>query len=236
MFEIISKDLYWGALDDPSVEQSLDRTSRRNICLKHIQDAWILSKLSNVVGSRILEVGGGFGRVLRTLDNNERWNLDKPAGQGRTASNNRVLMPKEYNVVHSFLGEFSDDVPSDNFDYVYSISVMEHIPISDLKSFFEDHYRILKTGGFGYHAIDFYLGNSELENVENRLDAYLQCISSAGLRFLDPPKIARPLTFRTEFATNPDLTMRYWNEIVPKLAGGRARLQSVSLAMALTKD
>ena len=84
MLNTISKKIYWSALADPVVISHLDRTNRQMICLKHVQDAWILSKIAGNKGKRILEAGGGFGRVLRTLDDNERWNLDLHMGTGRT--------------------------------------------------------------------------------------------------------------------------------------------------------
>ncbi|MEM7708758.1 MAG: methyltransferase domain-containing protein [Pseudomonadota bacterium] len=232
---MITKETYWNALDDPEVSNHLERTNRLMICLKHIQDAWILSKLAGVREQKILEAGGGFGRVLRTLDGNERWNLDKPNGSGRTVDTKKIVMPKEFHVISTYLGEYNDEVPAEYFDFVFSISVIEHIPKDHIDNFFADHFRILKAGGLGYHAIDFYLGNEELQNVETRIDSYLQGVRRAGLEFLRSPILPRPLVFHTEFATNPDLTMRYWNETVPRLASSRLSLQSVSLALAVKK-
>jgi hypothetical protein len=236
MLGVITKEQYWSALEDPIVQDHLARTQRQMICLKHIQDAWILSLLCRMRGKKILEAGGGFARVLRTLVGNERWNLDKPSGPGRTVKSSSLRMPKGIKGVSGFLGEFSEDVPSNYFDVVFSISVIEHISPDNIESFFMDQARILGSGGIAYHAIDMYLGNNRLSNVENRIDAYLDAVRKCGLHLIDDSTIYRPLTFQTSYASNPDLTMQHWNKIVPRLSKQRAALQSVSLTIGLQKD
>lgn len=174
--------------------------------------------------------------MLRTLDGNERWNLDMSSGEGRTDSGRKkILMPKEFTVIDAYLGDYSEQVPANYFDMVFSISVMEHIPPERIPDFFSDHYRTLKSGGIGLHAVDFYLGDSRLDNVEKRLDSYCDSIEDAGLQLISPTTLKRPLVFETEYASNPDLTMRHWNQLVPKLRSSRETLQSVSLALGVIK-
>lgn len=237
MFGFITKKQYWSYLDDQTVVDRLDRTTRRMICLKHIQDSWILAQLGSLTGKRIIEVGGGFGRVLRTLDpSNERWNLDIPAGPGRTVTEKLRKMPPEYTVVGALLGEFSDQLPSDYFDVAFSISVIEHVPAEAIGDFWKDHARILKPGGTAFHAIDLYLGDQPIQANEERLDSYMRGIRAAGLEFIMPPQLERPITFRCEYATNPDLAMKEWNEIAPSLTRQREVRQSVSLAVGISKS
>ena len=235
MFDVISKREYWAALDDPLVDTRLSQTRRALLDLKHVQDAWILSKCARVTNKRMLEIGGGFGRVLRTLEGNERWNLDTVGGPGRTVKETKRRMPPEYTVVDAMMGDFSLDLPSEYFHLVFSISVIEHVPTAANRSFWQDHARVLRPGGKAYHAIDLYLGDEPSDHVEVRLNAYIAGIQENGLSFLVTPTIRRPVVFRSAYATNPDLAMRHWNSIVPKLRKVREKKQSVSLGIGVYK-
>lgn len=236
MLDFITKQQYWSNLEDPKVSAQLDRTHRKTICLKHIQDAWILAQIGTTKGQRIIEIGGGFGRVLRTLDeSNERWNLDIADGPGRTTGEQKRSMPPEYNMVHALLGEFSQELPESYFNLIFSISVMEHIPVNAMPSFWKDHARIMQSGARAYHAIDFYLGDETLPPNEARLDSYFEGIEQAGLVLIDDAKLQRPAIFRSRYASNPDFVMHEWNSRAPSLAKHRAVRQSVSLGLGLRK-
>lgn len=233
MFDFIHKSTYWADLDAPLVAARLERTKREMICLKHVQDAWVLGRLDDVRGLRILEAGGGWGRVLRTLDGNERWNLDVDAGPGRT-SRDKLRRSSEFKLVNALLGDFSQDLPDSYFDVVFSISVMEHIPQERIADYWADHARVMKPGAVGYHAIDFYLDDDASERVEKRIDGYLAGLDAAGLEFIEAPAIERPASFRCAYATTPDLAMRHWNSISPAVKGRHLR-QSVSLGLGVRK-
>ena len=236
MFEFITKTMYWRDLETPEVEARLAQTHRQLICMKHAQDAFILGRIGESTGKRIVEVGGGWGRVLRTLDpTNERWNLDKSAGPGRVGAEVGRSMPKEFRLVNALLGDFSQDLPDGYFDIVFSISVMEHIPASAIPAFWEDHARIMRPGGIAYHAIDFYLGDKPLSVNETRLDSYLEGIQKNGLQLIGVPNITRPAIFSASFASAPDLTMLHMNEISPALAAARHHRQNVSLAVGVCR-
>src|SRR3546814_15746324 len=127
MLSFITKEQYWSALDSVEVSRRLDATKRTVVDLKHVQDAWMLAKLSRFSGKKILEVGGGFARILRTLSGNDRWNLDKVNGAGRIILNKRLVMPDGIKLVKADLGEFCKDLPDDYLDVVFMISVLEHV-------------------------------------------------------------------------------------------------------------
>jgi SAM-dependent methyltransferase len=46
------------------------------------------------------------------------------------------------------------ELPSDFFDLVFSVSVVEHIPTDSLKNFNKDIFRILRPGGLQIHSYD----------------------------------------------------------------------------------
>lgn len=223
MFNIISKDEYFTWLEKGIADKS-------NYALKGIQDAWILSQLGDKKKHKICEVGGGNSRVLAKLtENNECWNIDKFEGHG--AGPTKIKYNSKIKIVKAFMGDFSDKIPSDYFDYVFSISVVEHIPDDQLLKSFKDISRVLKVGGLCFAAIDLYLGNNACDTVARRIQLYLDIGQDAevGLNLLNSPVINKDIKFSCSFATNSDITMHKWNSIAPKLKEVRANNQSVSI-------
>ena len=133
MFDIITKQEFWEWQDAGLVDAS-------RIDLKGVQDAYVLSRLSDVRGRRILEVGGGNSRVLTTLTEDERdnecWNADRFEGFG--GGPRRSTNTERIRVAYCFLGEFSEELPDEYFDYIISVSVVEHVPTDELGVFMAD--------------------------------------------------------------------------------------------------
>lgn len=108
--------------------------------------------------SKILEIGGGFSRVLQHYGHHmthECWNLDKFEGLGNGP---KVLPPNpRYKIVPAYIGEFASELPDEYFDLVFSASVLEHIPEDEalFKNILDDMQRVLKPGGHSMHCIDF---------------------------------------------------------------------------------
>lgn len=236
MFDIIRKPAYWDALDNPVVFRKLGGFSMKALDgLKHIQDAWTLTRLLPNRNAKILEIGGGVSRVLPALDaSNERWNLDEFQGAG-----NGVLevpeMP-EVRLVRRRLGDFPPELPDGYFDVAFSISVIEHIPWQALESFWADHARVLAPQGIAVHTIDLYIGDVEDPAVDRRLKFYRELPERFGLTLVEPPAITGAPVFSSDMASNSDWGMWRWNKNVPSLYETRRDCQSVSLAMILKKQ
>ena len=226
MFDIITKDDYWSYMD-----QGLVKPAVKN--LKNAQDGYSLDRLGGVTGARILEVGGGESRVLDrvTAAGNECWNADDFGGSG----NGPLHMPKrtEYKIVPVLLGSFSPDIPSNYFDFVFSISVVEHIPGRDLAAFFADACRVLKPGGVMFHAIDLYLYDDHerphAANQVSRIQAYLDAADDLPLTWQDPPAVDAQVTFKTRYASNSDEQLYSWSVRLPDLRPMRSAAQNCSL-------
>ncbi|MBU0568822.1 class I SAM-dependent methyltransferase [bacterium] len=178
MFDIISKDEYFTWLEAGLADKS-------NHTLKGIQDAWIISimeeRSQGSSGCKIAEIGGGDSRILLRLKNyNECWNIDKFEGLGQGPKKD-PQMPGVRSM-YSYMGDFDESVPSNYFDVVFSISVVEHVLNEKVEPFFADCCRILKPGGMMAHAIDVYIfdvpGNLE------RLDLYRSAVETAGLEWV----------------------------------------------------
>ncbi len=236
MYDIISKTEYWQWLDDKvnSVEPAPTEL------LKHIQDTFMLSVLQNLKGAKILEFGGGHSRILTSLSaNNECWNVDK--FEGADAGPKRIVRQRNVQTVKAFLGDFNDKIPSDYFDYVVSISVVEHIPHGDLERVFADCARVLKPGGNLVQAIDLYLPDAvdkhdaAFQFNRAKPPLYLKVAQSAGLALKEPAQVDGDACFRGFHASNSDATLYQWNGVAPKLRPVRERGQSVSLKAWWTK-
>lgn len=204
--------------------------------LKHIQDAYILSRIAQESGKKILELGGGDSRILRKLArSNECWNIDKLEGAG--AGPKEIPRLPGVKIIPAYMGDFSPQIPDNYFDYVVSISAIEHIPGKELQSTFADCARVLKPSGVMIHAIDIYLFDKEdmtypaAVGTRQRIKTYLSYAYRPDLdiRMRLPPTIDEHISFSCRYATNPDSTMYIWNKIAPKLIKVRSRAQSVSL-------
>ncbi|PSB14685.1 hypothetical protein C7B61_02050 [filamentous cyanobacterium CCP1] len=165
----------------------------KNQTLKGIQDAWILSLLSEKTDLKIAEIGGGKSRVLQKLaEKNECWNIDKFEGVGAGPTDLPELPGVK--IVRTYLGEFDPALSNEYFDVVFSVSVVEHVTSEKLEAFFADCYRILKPGGTMAHAIDLYVFDSPNTRL-GIVDAYRRSIAGHGFSWLSQPNVERNLTF-----------------------------------------
>lgn len=261
MFDIITKEEYWQWLDE-GVAQSLDhstaRTGRRASRsptfrtaldrlssrvgpwlkpskpyeLKDVQDAFILRRLRGARGARILEVGGGRSRILPLLSSsNECWVLDKFEGKGRGPT--RAPRLPGIRTVYAYMGDFSGALMPSYFDFVVSVSVLEHVPLDSMNEFFQDCARVLKVGGHMLHAIDTYLFDASDSTMarpfEKRIEAYLRFADrpDLGIKLTQDPSVDQTLTFSCRYASLPDNVLHEWNLTRPSLK--RAIGQVVSL-------
>lgn len=87
-------------------------------------------------------------------------------------------------------------MPDNYFDFVFSVSVMEHVPIEEWGRCFEDITRVVKTGGIIFHAIDCCMdsGNQLLlaqlglpvTEMADALDELTKIGSAGDIEPLDP--------------------------------------------------
>jgi len=105
-------------------------------------------------GSRILDVGGGDSRVLRFLSRDyECWNVDKCEGMG----NGPVKFKSpHYRIVYDYLGNFNAELRDGYFDFVFSVSALEHTPEDQQtrERILTDLHRILKPHRPTFHCFD----------------------------------------------------------------------------------
>lgn len=127
------------------------------ICdLKVYQDYLVYLFLAAHVpkGARVLEVGGGDSRILKHFAQNyECWNLDKCEGLGNGPK--RFTSP-HYRMVYDYIGNFNAEVPEHYFDFVFSISALEHVPEDQAvrENIEKDLRRVAKPGAPMFHLFD----------------------------------------------------------------------------------
>lgn len=105
-------------------------------------------------GSRLLEVGGCDSRVLKALKYDyECWNVDKLEGLG---SGLTEVIPDGFRMIKAYMGDFSEDLPDGYFDFVFSISALEHVEESEenFNNICRDMDRVMKSGAFSLHCFD----------------------------------------------------------------------------------
>jgi len=110
-------------------------------------------------GARLLEIGGSNSRVLERLKNDyECWNLDKFEGKFDGAK--RIGKSQEgTKVVLDYIGKFSNELPLNYFDFVFSNSVFEHIREGEFsfEDVINDLKRVSKNSTYHFHTFDIRL-------------------------------------------------------------------------------
>ncbi len=132
--------------------------------LKIYQDLLVFSFIRGNIppGSRLLEVGGGDSRVLRPLhEDYECWNLDKLEGLGNGPVEVRST---DFRLVRDYIGAFNPELPDGYFDFVFSISVFEHVEEGEqnFRNILGDIARVLKPGGLSLHCFDMVARDSDV--------------------------------------------------------------------------
>lgn len=152
-----SKKSHWREFE-PAAQSLLDKTPEpESVDLKVYQDLFVASFIERFApkGARILEIGGGDSRILRHFSRGyECWNVDKLEGCGNG--------PKEADIenvklVRDYMGNFSVELPDSYFDFVFSISVLEHVPENEpglYRDILEDIARVSKAGCQNLHLVD----------------------------------------------------------------------------------
>lgn len=150
--------------------------------LKDFQNLFALDQILTRLpdGGKLLEVGGGSCIMMRGLNRGrpgryECWNLDPLDGSGNGPRSETHARDGEtpmralngITIVEDCIGAFSQALEDSSFDCVFSVSVMEHIPIRDWPKCFDDMHRLLKPGGFACHAVD--LHPLDAQNALDRL-------------------------------------------------------------------
>jgi hypothetical protein len=125
--------------------------------LKEYQDLLVFAFIEQFVppGSKILDVGGGDSRILRHFGKSrECWNLDRLEGVGNGL---QEIEAGPFKLVRDYLGNFNAELPEKFFDFVFSLSALEHVPEDDpglFPTLLADLNRVTKRGAYSLHLFD----------------------------------------------------------------------------------
>ncbi len=143
-----------------SVEQ-LPQVCFLNGDLKNVQRAWTIKAiLSNVpIGSKLVEIGGGIPLVAGLLSElGYDVTLIDPyegSGNGPTSEYQQyVTQFPHVKIIKDLFGTHIDYFEHNQFDAVYSISVIEHIPLEGISDVYKAIPTFVKPGGASIHCID----------------------------------------------------------------------------------
>ncbi|NKB82225.1 MAG: hypothetical protein GKS05_10140 [Nitrospirales bacterium] len=132
MFDFIRKSQLWEGIDSDWYKELKGGTPFH---LKTIQDVAMYQIIKDIKFSKIAEIGGGNSRILPLISaKNECCNVDKFEGMDG-GPKYEITIPKVQNL-KTFLGEYSDLLKENSFDLLFSVSVVEHVPVNKLDDFF----------------------------------------------------------------------------------------------------
>ena len=139
--------------------------------LKDVQRPWTLKAIVGAVspGARLLEIGAGEPLVADRLAQlgYDVTVIDPYDGRDRGPSEFDALRAR-YGRVRVLRGVFPDDLPAgETFDCVYSISVLEHLPLDTVDAVCRGI--VARTRGCTIHAIDHVLKGADDEKHLARL-------------------------------------------------------------------
>lgn len=146
----------------------------RNRDLKDLQRPWVLKTICKRVpsGGRLLEIGGGDPWVAELLTKEGYHVTIVDPYDGRDNGPADVARFRRlYPAIRFVQGVFPSAVDirqAGQFDAIYSISVLEHLPAAEILGAGVGINNLLKPGGVSVHAVDHVLlGNGDAEHLSN---------------------------------------------------------------------
>lgn len=185
--------------------------------LKNIQDFVILSKIKSIEHSAQLneicigEIGGDQSRIADLICDSQKsikYDIidifDESIGRGTTQR--PIFKNPNINLVECLMGtEGSKSMIKDNYyDFMISISVVEHIDWENLSNFFSECLRVLDYGGIACHCIDVKLNKNKENKFANKL---ISVIQDLGIEVEAPEE---DWTFKPDMASQPDDVQIKW--------------------------
>jgi SAM-dependent methyltransferase len=180
MIDYATIDQYMEYLDYPEKINQIAWPPHGN--LKEYQRFWAYKQIANGLAStsrpgttadqpagagvRILEIGAGTPSLLSTIQKDfgcDCWILDRYEGCGGGPTD-LAKYREQYPGIHFVtgdIGDFSAELPDDYFDFVFSVSVIEHVPFDRWEQCFQDMLRVAKRGATLFHAIDLVLDEQD---------------------------------------------------------------------------
>jgi 2-polyprenyl-3-methyl-5-hydroxy-6-metoxy-1,4-benzoquinol methylase len=140
--------------------------------MKDVQRPWVFKAILGTLpkGSRLLEIGAGQPIVADLLARlgYDVWVIDPYDGRdgGPTGANEMRGTYPGVNIVQGIFPIDLNPAATGTFDGIYSISVLEHVPMDQIDEVCSGIRRFLKPDGLTIHAIDHVLkGNGDADHL-----------------------------------------------------------------------
>ncbi len=158
---------------------NLNQVATHSLDLKDAQRFWILKSIlaTQPIGASLVEFGAGeplVADILARLGYNVTV-VDPFDGSGNGPEDLAVIKASYQNVGY-IVDRFSDRLtqfPPSSIDCVYSISVVEHIPIDALDGVVNGIKKFSKPGSVTIHAVDHVMGGNGAEAHTEHLEHFV---------------------------------------------------------------
>lgn len=146
--------------------------------LKTIQDCIALREIERKKFTVIAEIGCGTSPLLKLLDKKNIKCLNIEDFQGSCQGPTEEVHISGVQNITCKVGQFSSLIQDSSINFIFSISVLEHVPDENIIQFFQDTARILQPGGTVLHLIDTYIHSSPEKNsrIHERIKNYREAV------------------------------------------------------------
>lgn len=124
--------------------------------LKQMGNLFVLDMIEKWGLVNVLEAGPGFNHYF--LNKSPRFcryhGLDSPAFYNSNILETAKAQWPADRFFDGYLGSEKNSVPDQSMDCVFSVSVLEHVPVASIDDVCSDAYRMLRPGGWTLHSID----------------------------------------------------------------------------------
>jgi SAM-dependent methyltransferase len=183
--------------------------------LKQFGNLHVLDYVRQLGLARVLEIGPGFN--LYFVHHLPSWctyvALDAAGFYDANLMGlaNAARQRAGVETIDALIGKTGGIIPSGSFDTCVSVSVIEHIPASDVSAACSDMFRVLRPGGWALHSLDVSISAlpqigkrwlTAFQDAGFRIDASTvdTCFGGEAPESNDDPVFGEPLSIRSRFA------------------------------------
>lgn len=134
----------------------------------------------------VLEIGVGFNSRFHDLlpETVDYWTIDSDGFYDLDAFQAGVERRHRATHVNGLMGESLAALPEDFFDFVFSISALEHSNSETAPAICQDMFRVTKPGGYSVHTIDTPVHQRHL-----RMEPWHSAFLESGFTFIEEPDL-----------------------------------------------